>query len=95
MDMDQAVTTQFNYANVGDIYIDDIKFNPKESQSSCFVYDAKSLRLLTLFDDQHFGLYYQYNNEGQLIRKLIETERGLKVITETQYNTPKQARENL
>ena len=75
-------------------YIDDIKFNPKESQTTCFVYDVKSLRLLTLFDDQHFGLYYQYNSEGQLVRKLIETERGLKVITETQYNTPRENREN-
>ncbi len=76
------------------IYIDDIKFSPKESQTTCFVYDVKSLRLLTLFDDQHFGLYYQYNNEGQLVRKLIETERGLKTITETQYNTPRENREN-
>ena len=58
------------------------------------MYDVKSLRLLTLFDDQHFGLYYQYNSEGQLVRKLIETERGLKVITETQYNTPRENREN-
>ncbi len=76
-------------------HIDDIKFNPKESQTTCFVYDVKSLRLITLFDDQHFGLYYQYNNEGQLVRKLIETERGLKTITETQYNTPRENRNNL
>jgi hypothetical protein len=75
-------------------YIDDIKFNPREAQTTSFVYDIKSLRLITLFDDQHFGLYYQYNNEGQLVRKLIETERGLKTITETQYNTPRDDRES-
>lgn len=76
------------------IYLDDIKFAPKESQTTCFVYDAKSLRLIALFDDQHFGLFYQYNNEGQLVRKLIETEKGLKTITETQYNTPRENRDN-
>ncbi|MDO6761761.1 hypothetical protein Q4566_16250 [Tamlana sp. 2_MG-2023] len=75
-------------------YIDDIKFNPKEAQTTCYVYDVKSLRLLTLFDDQHFGLYYQYNGEGQLVRKQIETEKGLKIITETQYNLPKEYRDS-
>lgn len=75
------------------VYIDDVKFSPKESKSTCFVYDKKSLRLITTFDDQHFGIYYQYNDEGKLVRKLIETERGLKVVTETQYNSPKNARD--
>ncbi|MBR9855903.1 MAG: hypothetical protein GYB37_15235 [Algicola sp.] len=89
----QAVGITLNFNNPS-IYIDDIKFNPKESQTTCFVYDVKSLRLITLFDDQHFGLFYQYNNEGQLVRKLIETERGLKTVTETQYNTPSEDRES-
>ncbi|WP_298487869.1 hypothetical protein [uncultured Maribacter sp.] len=92
--INQEVSMQLTFDNVNTTYIDDIKFNPKESQTTCFVYDVKSLRLLTLFDDQHFGLYYQYNNEGQLVRKLIETEKGLKTITETQYNTPREDRED-
>ncbi len=90
----QDVNVLLNFNN-DLVYIDDIKLNPKESQTTCFVYDVKSLRLLTLFDDQHFGLYYQYNSEGQLVRKLIETERGLKTITETQYNTPRENRKDL
>ncbi|MBL4669491.1 MAG: hypothetical protein JKY30_09555 [Flavobacteriales bacterium] len=44
---------------------------------------------MATFDDQHFGLFYQYNAEGKLVRKLIETERGMKTVQETQYNTPK------
>jgi len=91
---DQLVQVALNFDNP-EIYIDDIKFNPKEAQTTCYVYDVKSLRLLTLFDDQHFGLYYQYNGEGQLVRKLIETEKGLKIITETQYNLPKEYRDRL
>ncbi|WP_299461809.1 hypothetical protein [uncultured Microscilla sp.] len=72
--------------------VDDVKFQPLDAQTTCYVYDLKSLRLLTQFDDEHFGLYYQYNDQGQLTRKLIETERGLKTIQETQYNTPKKPR---
>lgn len=78
--------------NTSEINIDDIKFQPKEAQSTCYVYDAKSLRLITVFDDQHFGLYYVYNNEGQLVRKLMETERGMKILSETQYNVPRENR---
>lgn len=68
------------------IYIDDFKIQPKESQATCYVYDTTTLRLIAQFDDQHFGMFYQYNDEGKLIRKLVETEKGLKTIQETQYN---------
>jgi hypothetical protein len=69
------------------VYVDDVRWQPLEAQATCYVYDVKTLRLLTQFDDQHFGLYYQYNDEGKLVRKLIETERGMKTVQETQYNT--------
>ena len=70
------------------VIIDDIKFQPKDAQSTCYVYDD-ALRLIAQFDDQHFGTYFQYNEEGKLVRKIIETERGKKTIQETHYNTPK------
>ncbi len=92
--LNQLVVPTLSFENE-QVFIDDIKFNPKEAQTTCYVYDVKSLRLLTLFDDQHFGLYYQYNGEGQLVRKLIETEKGLKIITETQYNLPRENRNGL
>ncbi len=76
-------------SNQSDIYVDDIRFQPYDSKVICYVYDTKSFKLLTQFDDSHFGLYYQYNDEGKLVRKMIETEKGLKTITETQYNSPK------
>ena len=70
------------------IYLDDVRMQPAESQMTTYVYDPENLRLLATFDDQHFGLFYQYNAEGKLVRKLIETERGIKTVTETQYHTP-------
>lgn len=70
------------------IWIDDVRLQPLNAQVNAYVYDTRTLRLLASFDDQHFGLYYQYNQEGKLIRKIVETERGLKTITETLYSTP-------
>ncbi len=70
------------------IYIDDVRQQPVDAQANAFVYDPATLRLKTSFDDQHFGLFYRYNAEGKLVSKMIETEKGMKTITEQQYNTP-------
>lgn len=72
----------------GTIWIDDVRQQPVDAKVNAYVYDPATLKLLTSFDDQHFGLYYQYNKEGKLVRKLVETEKGMKTITETQYNSP-------
>jgi hypothetical protein len=76
-----------NYNNKT-VWVDDVRYQPYSTQMIAYVYDNNTLRLLTTFDDQHFGLFYQYNAEGKLVRKMVETERGMKTITETQYHTP-------
>lgn len=73
-------------------YIDDVRFQPNDAEASCYIYDINSLRLLAKFDDQHFGVYYQYNAEGQLISQSVETERGVKTIRESQYHQRKELR---
>jgi hypothetical protein len=85
----QALFIDLNHSSSAALAIDDIRFQPLTAQASCYVYDVKTLKLLAQFDDQHFGLFYQYNNEGRLVRKLIETERGVQTIQETQYNIPR------
>lgn len=77
------------YSGTTPLWMDDLRLQPYDAQMNCYVYDAKTLRLIASFDDQHFGLLYQYNGEGKLIRKLVETERGQKTVSETQYNVPK------
>jgi len=74
------------------LYIDDVRFQPADAKGNCFVYDDKTLKLISTFDDQHFGLFYQYNEEGKLVRKIKETERGVKTISESHYHKPKTAR---
>jgi hypothetical protein len=84
----------FNYGGTDNpkIYVDDFRIQPLDAQMNCYVYDPETYKLLTQFDDQHFGIYYQYNQEGKLIRQQRETERGMKTIAETQYNLPAESR---
>lgn len=85
--LEYQIQLQSNLSS-GVLYIDDVRQQPLNAQANAYVYDPATLRLLTSFDDQHFGMYYQYNQQGQLVRKLIETERGMKTVSESQYNSP-------
>lgn len=85
----QRLDIRFRNATGADtVWIDDIRIEPIEAASTCNVYDAATLRLVCAFDDQHFGVHYQYNGEGKLTRMLRETERGRRTVTEAQYHVP-------
>lgn len=71
------------------LYLDDIRMQPLDAQVTAYVYDPVTLKLIASFDDQHFGLLYQYDKAGKLVRKLKETVEGIKTFEETQYNIPK------
>ena len=83
-----------NEEGLDGVYIDDLRFQPLKASSNCFVYDINNLRLLAQFDDQHFGTYFQYDQEGKLTRKILETERGNYTLQEMNYNTYKETRAN-
>lgn len=72
--------------------VDDVRVQPAKAQTTSYVYDRTSMRLLAQFDDQHFALMYQYAPDGRLTYKKRETERGVVTISERQYNTPKTER---
>lgn len=69
------------------VYVDDFRIQPIDAAVSCMVYYPDH-KLAAQFDDQHFGVFYEYNGKGQLVRKSIETERGRKTLTEQQYHVP-------
>lgn len=87
-DSGAEIEIYFQNFHIGGTWLDDIRIQPYNAEMTTYVYNPDNLRLLTTFDDQHFGLYNQYNAEGQLVRKIIETERGKLTVQETQYNTP-------
>lgn len=78
--------------SVTSTWIDDLRIQQANSEMVCHVYEVGTQRQIAMFDDQHFGIYYQYDGEGKLIRKIRETMRGVKAFEETHYHTPLIAR---
>lgn len=70
------------------VWVDDVRAQPFDAEMICYVYDPATLRPVATLDDQHFAALFQYSSEGKLVRKLRETERGIKTVAETQYHVP-------
>ncbi len=68
------------------LFIDDFRVAPKVADTKAFVYDNTKLKLVTGFDANHFGVFYEYDDEGNLIRIKKETERGIMTLKEYRKN---------
>jgi hypothetical protein len=64
-------------------YLDDIRMHPFNANMKSFVYDPVNLRLVAELDENNYSSFYEYDNDGTLIRTKKETARGIKTITET------------
>lgn len=84
----EKVTLVLSNTSSNQVYVDDVRLQPDDAQMTCYVYDPLTYRVLTTFDDQNFGMYYQYNAEGQMVRTLIETEEGIVTSGESYMNVP-------
>jgi hypothetical protein len=71
-----------NNTNVA-VYFDDFRIHPYNSNMKSFVYHPTNLRLLAELDENNYASFYEYDDEGTLIRVKKETERGIKTIRET------------
>lgn len=70
-------------------YFDDIRFYPYNGTMKSFVYDEGSKKLLAELDENNYATYYEYDNEGGLVRVKKETERGVYTIQESRSSTVK------
>ena len=48
-----------------------------------YVYDPVSLRLMADLDENNYATYYEYDDDGTLIRVKRETEKGILTLKET------------
>lgn len=67
----------------GSVYMDDIRIHPYDGQLKTFAYDNSSQRLMAELDENNFATFYEYDDEGILIRVKKETDRGIMTIKET------------
>lgn len=64
-------------------YFDDIRLHPFNGEMKSYVYNPINLRLMAELDDNNYGTFYEYDDDGTLIRVKKETERGIQTIKET------------
>ncbi len=67
-------------------HIDDIRVQPVQSTMKSFVYDAITLRYLAALDENNYATFYEYDEDGALVRVKKETERGIMTIQENRSN---------
>jgi hypothetical protein len=64
-------------------YFDDVRIHPVNANMKSFVYDPVSLRLMAELDENNYASFYEYDDDGTLIRVKKETEKGIKTIKES------------
>lgn len=86
-----ATGLSINLINNGSstVYFDDIRIHPFNANMKSYVYDPVNLRLTAELDGNNYGSFYEYDEEGTLIRTKVETREGVKTISETRSSLQK------
>lgn len=78
-----SITLSLKATGTKNVFFDDIRIHPFNANMKSYVYDPVSLRLMAELDENNYATFYEYDNDGTLIRVKKETERGIKTIKET------------
>jgi len=78
-----SMTLSFNNNTGQAIYFDDIRIHPYNANVKSYVYNPINLRMVATLDANNYASFYEYDDEGALIRTKAETREGIKTITET------------
>ena len=71
------------------LLVDDLRLHPFNANMKSFVYDPVTLRLSAELDENNFASFYEYDDEGTLVRVKKETRLGIKTISETRSSLQK------
>lgn len=87
-----ATHLNLKLVNLGtpDAFFDDIRIYPKDGQMKTYVYDPLTMRLTAMLDENNYATFYEYDEEGKLIRVKKETEKGIMTIQESREGLKKQ-----
>tara|TARA_R110000782_G_scaffold1246_2_gene4936 strand:- start:9990 stop:16232 length:6243 start_codon:yes stop_codon:yes gene_type:complete len=77
-------------AEAPDVYFDDVRMHPFKSAMKTMVYDGANLRLMSELDNQNYATFFEYDEEGTLVRIKKETEKGIVTIKETRSSIVKE-----
>jgi hypothetical protein len=71
------------------VFYDDLRIHPFHSNMKSYVYDVRTLRLMAELDENNFATFYEYDEDGGLVRTKKETERGVVTLQENRKNNYK------
>ncbi len=64
-------------------YVDDIRIIPMDANMKAFVYHPVNQKLIATLDENNFASFYEYDQEGNLVRTKKETEKGIITVMES------------
>ncbi len=67
-------------------YFDDVRIFPKEAIMKSYVYDPITKKFIAELDERNYATFYEYDEEGMLIRIKKETHKGIMTVKETRTN---------
>ncbi|MGQ3012586.1 MAG: hypothetical protein ACT6QS_02670 [Flavobacteriales bacterium] len=71
------------------VLFDDIRIHPFDGNMKSYSYDRENFRFNAELDENNFATFYEYDEEGKLVRVKKETERGVMTLQETRTNNYK------
>lgn len=81
---------EFTFESDGTVYfIDDVRVHPFDATAKSFVYNSRNLRFMAELDENNYATFYEYDDEGALVRVKKETERGIMTLKENRNYTVK------
>lgn len=63
-------------------FFDDIRVYPFNAKMKSYAYDTRSRRLMAELDENNYATFYEYDDEGILVRIKRETETGIQTVKE-------------
>ena len=89
----QNIEISLKNDGANDAFFDDIRIHPAKGNMKSFVYDPTNLRLAAELDENNYASFYEYDEEGTLVRVKKETKEGIKTISETRSALQKNIQE--
>lgn len=88
--IDMPTTTSLSIRIPRDVYVDDIRFYPDNANMKSYAYNPTTLKLMAELDENNFATFYEYDQEGLLIRVKKETQKGILTVSENRRSTKKE-----
>lgn len=70
-------------------YLDDVRLYPDNGNMKSFAYDGLTMRLMAELDENNFATFYEYDQEGSLVRVKKESDRGILTVNENRRSNAK------